>query len=86
MIDAFDSAGRKLIVDRTNGPHRPEGGTGGACHYAEQSIDGTALEAIEAILRKGDRVEIIPVKDGVKIIRVRREVEKITNTVPASKR
>lgn len=39
-------------------------------------IDGAALEAIEAILRKGDRVEIIPVKDGVKIIRVRREVVK----------
>ena len=77
MIDAFDSAGRKLIFDRTNGPHRPEGGTGGACHYADQSIDGAALEAIEAILRKGDRVEIIPVKDGAKIVRIRREVVKI---------
>lgn len=39
-------------------------------------IDGAALEAIEAILRKGDRVEIIPVKDGVKIVRVHREVVK----------
>ena len=36
-------------------------------------IDGAALAAIEAILRKGDRVEIIPVKDGVKVVRIRRE-------------
>lgn len=34
------------------------------------------VKAIEAILRKGDRVEIIPVKDGVKIVRIRREVVK----------
>lgn len=76
MTDVYDSAGRKLIVDRTNGPHKPEGGTGGACHYAEQSIDSAALEAIEAILRKGDRVEIIPVKDGVRVVRVKRETVK----------
>ena len=31
------------------------------------------IEAIEAVLRKGDRVELIPVKDGVKIIHIRRE-------------
>lgn len=40
-------------------------------------IDSVAIKAIEAILRKGDRVEIIPVKDGVKIVRIRREVVKI---------
>lgn len=73
MTDVYDSAGRKLIVDRTNGPHKPEGGTGGACHYAEQSIDSAALEAIEAILRKGYRVELIPVKDGVKVVQVQRK-------------
>ena len=39
-------------------------------------IDAAALAAIEAILRKGDRVEIIPVKDGVKIVHIRREVVK----------
>lgn len=39
-------------------------------------IDDAALAAIEAILRKGDRVEIIPVKDGVKIVHIRREVVK----------
>ena len=31
------------------------------------------LEAIEKILAKGDRVEIVPVKDGVVINRIRRE-------------
>ena len=36
-------------------------------------IDAAAMAAIEAILRKGDRVEIIPVKDGVKVVRIRRE-------------
>lgn len=76
MTDVYDSAGRKLIVDRTNGPHKPEGGTGGACHYAEQSIDGAALAVIEAILRKGDRVELIPVEGGVKVIHIKREVVK----------
>ena len=28
---------------------------------------------IEDALAKGDRVELIPVKDGVKVVRVRRE-------------
>ena len=36
-------------------------------------IDDAALAAIEAILRKGDRVEIIPVKDGIKVIHIKRE-------------
>lgn len=31
------------------------------------------IKAIEAILVKGDRVELIPTKDGVKIVRIRRE-------------
>ena len=40
-------------------------------------IDGAALAAIEAILRKGDRVELIPVKDGIKVIHIKRnEVKK----------
>lgn len=29
--------------------------------------------AIEKVLSKGDRVELIPVKDGVKIIHIKRE-------------
>ena len=39
-------------------------------------IDVAALAAIEAILRKGDRVELIPVKDGVRVVRVKRETVK----------
>lgn len=31
------------------------------------------LRTIDSILSKGDRVELIPVKDGVKVVRVRRE-------------
>lgn len=31
------------------------------------------IKAIEATLAKGERVEIIPVKDGVKVVRVKRE-------------
>ena len=38
-----------------------------------EKIDNAALAAIEAILRKGDRVELIPVKDGVKVIHIKRK-------------
>lgn len=31
------------------------------------------IKAIESILSKGDRVELIPVKDGVRVVRVQRE-------------
>jgi hypothetical protein len=31
------------------------------------------INAIEKVLKKGDRIEIIPVKDGVKIVKVKRE-------------
>lgn len=31
------------------------------------------IEVIESILSKGDRVELIPVKDGVKVIQVQRK-------------
>lgn len=30
-------------------------------------------EPARSVLAKGDRVELIPVKDGVKVVRVRRE-------------
>jgi hypothetical protein len=36
-------------------------------------MDEKTIRAAEAILKKGDRVELIPVKDGVKVVRVRRE-------------
>ncbi len=36
-------------------------------------IDEKIVKAAESVLAKGDRVELIPVKDGVKVVRVRRE-------------
>ncbi len=36
-------------------------------------MDEKTVKAIEFILAKGDRAELIPVKDGVKVIRVKRE-------------
>ncbi len=35
--------------------------------------DEKTTKAIETVIAKGDRVELIPVKDGVKVVRVRRE-------------
>lgn len=31
------------------------------------------IKAVETILSKGDRVELIPVKDGVKVLQVKRK-------------
>ena len=31
------------------------------------------VKIIEAVLAKGDRVELIPVKDGVKVIHIKRK-------------
>ena len=36
-------------------------------------ISTKTLEAIDKALAHGDRVELIPVKDGVKVIRIRRD-------------
>ena len=44
-------------------------------------MNADTIEAIRKILAKGDRVELIPVKNGVKIIRVKRE-----EIIPGSKR
>ena len=41
-------------------------------------MDEKQIRAIEAILTKGDRRELIPVKDGVKIIHIKREEVKET--------
>lgn len=46
-------------------------------------MDEKQIKVIEAVLAKGNRVELIPVKDGVKIIHIRR---KEVNISPASKR
>ena len=34
------------------------------------------IRAIESILARGDRVELVPVKDGVRVVRVKRETVK----------
>jgi len=36
-------------------------------------VDEKTIKAAEAVLAKGERVELIPIKDGVKVVRVRRE-------------
>lgn len=35
------------------------------------------IKAIESILAKGDRVELIPTKDGVKVVHIKRESVKV---------
>lgn len=36
-------------------------------------MDEKTIRAIEAILKRGDRVELIPTKNGVTVVRIRRE-------------
>lgn len=36
-------------------------------------MDEKTIKAAESILSRGERVELIPVKDGVKVVRVKRE-------------
>ena len=45
---------------------------------ASRLLDDKTKCAIEAVLSKGDRVELVPVKDGVKIIHIKREEIKET--------
>lgn len=35
------------------------------------------IDVIESILAKGDRVELIPTKDGVKVVHIKRENVKV---------
>ena len=37
------------------------------------SANSEILQAINSVLKKGDRVELIPTKDGVRVIHIRRE-------------
>lgn len=39
----------------------------------KQLLTQDKIEAAEKVLVKGDRVELIPVKDGVKVIKVKRD-------------
>ena len=41
-------------------------------------LERPQIEAIERTLTHGERVELIPVKDGVKVVRVRRETIGVT--------
>jgi len=43
-------------------------------------IDDKTKAAIEAVLSKDQRVELIPTKDGVRVVRVKRETVKIGAT------
>lgn len=36
-------------------------------------MDEKTIKAIESVLAKGDRAELIPVKDGVKVIHIKRK-------------
>lgn len=36
-------------------------------------MDEKTIKIIESIIAKGDRVELIPVKDGIKIIHIKRK-------------
>ena len=40
-------------------------------------MNDIAVKAIEAILAKGDRVELIPTKEGIKIVHIKRENVKV---------
>lgn len=39
----------------------------------KQLLKESDIKAAEKVLARGDRVELIPVKDGVKVIQVKRE-------------
>lgn len=43
-------------------------------------IDIGTLEKIEAVLSKGDRVELIPIKDGIKALEIKRKEIKKTSS------
>ena len=46
---------------------------GNITYMKKQLLTEKQIKSAEAVLSKGDRVELIPVKDGVKVIRVKRE-------------
>lgn len=71
MSKSYIKKGRIITVDAAPSEYSPKGGTGGA--GGELLISEHMVTEIEAILRKGDRVEIIPVKDGIKVIHIKRE-------------
>lgn len=39
-----------------------------------QTLNTATIRAIEYAISKGDRVEVIPVKDGIKLVHIKRSV------------
>ena len=76
MTKAYVKDGRGIIIDAEKSPYSPGGGAGGNSHRVKPLIGENSVQEIESILRNGDRVEIIPVKDGVRVVRVKRETVK----------
>lgn len=50
---------------------------------SKRKLTQAEVQAIESVLNKDSRVEVVPTKNGVKILEVRREQ---VNTEPSSKR
>ena len=38
-----------------------------------KTVKPETIKAIESVLSKGDRAEVIPTKEGVKVVRIRRD-------------
>lgn len=47
-------------------------------------IDEYTVKAINSVLAKGDRVEVIPVKDGVRVIHIKRKEVKPDDHIRSS--
>lgn len=45
----------------------------------ELRLTESQIEAIETVLNSGNRVEVIPVKDGIRLIRQRRDEVNVSN-------
>lgn len=39
----------------------------------DYKLDEQTIQAIESVLRRGDRAEIVPLRDGVKVLHIKRE-------------
>ena len=44
-----------------------------AALWLRMTMTDAQVKGIEAVLAKGDRVELIPVKDGIKVIHIKRK-------------
>lgn len=43
----------------------------------KRKLSADDIKAIESVINKDDRAEVVPVKDGVKVLRVKREAVNI---------